>query len=72
MFDMCRGEVREIDIPSLLGYGRSGSEYSDIPGDVRLWWRLELVALTNLATHKKFTTLQYNTSFDSPSTEERI
>jgi FK506-binding protein 2 len=46
MFDMCPGEVREIDIPSLLGYGRSGSEYFDIPGDVRLWWRLELVTLT--------------------------
>jgi FK506-binding protein 2 len=43
MGGMCRGEVRELDIPAGLGYGRYGSEVFDIPGDVRLWWRIELV-----------------------------
>jgi len=45
MGDMCVGEVRDLDIPAGLGYGRFGSEYYDIPGDVRLWWRIELVEL---------------------------
>lgn len=43
---MCIGEVREIDIPTQLGYGRYGSQVFDIPGDVRLWWRVELLDLT--------------------------
>ncbi|CAJ1954760.1 unnamed protein product [Cylindrotheca closterium] len=45
MGGMCTGEVRDLDIPSGLGYGRFGSEYYDIPGDVRLWWRVELLQL---------------------------
>lgn len=45
MGGMCTGEVRDLDIPSGLGYGRFGSEYYDIPGDVRLWWRVELLKL---------------------------
>jgi FK506-binding protein 2 len=43
---MCQGEVRELDIPSKLGYGRSGSNVFDVPGDIRLWWRVELLELT--------------------------
>jgi FKBP-type peptidyl-prolyl cis-trans isomerase len=46
---MCQGEVRELDIPNLLGYGQFGSDYFDVPGDVRLWWRVELVKLTKEA-----------------------
>jgi FKBP-type peptidyl-prolyl cis-trans isomerase len=42
---MCEGEIRELDIPSNLGYGQAGSNIFDIPGDVRLWWRIELVHL---------------------------
>ena len=42
----CAGEVREIDIPTQLGYGRYGSQVFDVPGDVRLWWRVELLDLT--------------------------
>ncbi len=42
---MCQGEVRELDIPSALGYGRFGSEVFDVPGDVRLWWKVELLEL---------------------------
>jgi len=45
MGGMCQGEVRELDIPSGLGYGRFGSEVFDVPGDVRLWWRVELLEL---------------------------
>ncbi|KAL3939971.1 MAG: hypothetical protein SGBAC_005397 [Bacillariaceae sp.] len=45
MGGMCTGEVRDLDIPSGLGYGRFGSQYYDIPGDVRLWWRIELLEL---------------------------
>jgi FK506-binding protein 2 len=48
---MCQGEVRELDIPSKLGYGRSGSNVFDVPGDVRLWWRVELL---ELAAEKQF------------------
>ncbi|KAL3792177.1 hypothetical protein HJC23_009641 [Cyclotella cryptica] len=43
---MCVGEVREIDVPTALGYGRYGSQVFDVPGDVRLWWRVELLNLT--------------------------
>ena len=43
---MCVGEVREIDVPTSLGYGKFGSQVFDIPGDVRLWWRVELLDLT--------------------------
>ncbi|KAL7546537.1 hypothetical protein ACHAWF_013950 [Thalassiosira exigua] len=42
---MCVGEVREIDVPATLGYGKFGSQVFDIPGDVRLWWRVELLDL---------------------------
>lgn len=35
-----------MDIPSALGYGRAGSNVFDIPGDVRLWWKVELVKIT--------------------------
>jgi len=45
MGNMCVGEVRDLDIPAGLGYGRFGSEYYDIPGDARLWWRIELLEL---------------------------
>lgn len=46
MGGMCRGEIRELDIPSGLAYGSFGSQAFDIPGDTRLWWRLELLELT--------------------------
>jgi hypothetical protein len=49
---MCVGEVREIDIPTSLGYGKFGSQVFDVPGDVRLWWRVELLDLTK--NQKKF------------------
>lgn len=42
---MCVGEVREIDVPASLGYGKFGSQVFDIPGDVRLFWRVELLDL---------------------------
>ena len=42
---MCVGEIRELDIPAGLGYGKYGSDLFDIPGDVRLWWRIELLDL---------------------------
>lgn len=49
---MCQGEVRELDIPASLGYGRFGSDVFDVPGDVRLWWEVELLEL--LEGEKKF------------------
>lgn len=52
MNGMCQGDVREVDIPSALGYGRAGSDRFDIPGDVRLWWRIELLELVE--GEKKF------------------
>ena len=44
---MCPGEVRTLDIPSALGFGPQGSPFDqfDVPGDVRLWWKAELVKL---------------------------
>jgi len=47
--NMCVGEVRQIDVPTTLGYGKFGSQVFDIPGDVRLWWRVELLNLTKSA-----------------------
>ena len=43
---MCVGEIREIDVPTTLGYGKFGSQVFDVPGDMRLWWRVELLDLT--------------------------
>ena len=40
---MCQGEIRELDIPNALGYGRMGSARFDVPGQVRLWWSIELL-----------------------------
>lgn len=40
---MCPGEVRTLDIPSALGFGPQGSQQLDVPGDVRLWWKAELL-----------------------------
>ncbi|KAL9182932.1 hypothetical protein ACHAXT_004211 [Thalassiosira profunda] len=42
---MCAGEIRTIDMPAALGYGKFGSSVFDIPGDVRLRWRVELLDL---------------------------
>jgi len=42
---MCPGEIRTLDIPSALGFGKQGSQVFDVPGDVRLWWEAELVKL---------------------------
>lgn len=42
---MCVDEVREIDVPTSLGYGKFGSPVFDIPGDIRLFWRVELLDL---------------------------
>jgi len=44
-YDMCPGEIRELDIPAQLGYGARGSKLFEIPGGSRLWWKIELVAL---------------------------
>eukprot|EP00545_Synedropsis_sp_CCMP1620_P003311 CAMPEP_0119028362 /NCGR_PEP_ID=MMETSP1176-20130426/38732_1 /TAXON_ID=265551 /ORGANISM="Synedropsis recta cf, Strain CCMP1620" /LENGTH=262 /DNA_ID=CAMNT_0006984481 /DNA_START=314 /DNA_END=1102 /DNA_ORIENTATION=+ len=46
LYDMCPGEIKTMDIPSGLAYGRSGSRVFDIPPDVRLWWRVELLKVT--------------------------
>ncbi len=43
--DMCVGEVREIDIPSTLGYGAKGNPLYLIPPGSRLFWRVELISL---------------------------
>ena len=51
---MCVGEVRELDIPTALGYGKFGSQVFDIPGDKRLWWRVELVDLTKGGSQKEW------------------
>jgi FK506-binding protein 2 len=42
---MCPGEIRTLDIPSALGFGPKGSQEFDVPGDVRLWWKVELLEL---------------------------
>ena len=48
---MCVGEVREMDVPTTLGYGKFGSQVFDIPGDVRLFWRVELLDLSKGKRH---------------------
>ena len=45
-FDMCPGEVRELTIPAVLGYGARASRlFKQIGPNATLWWRVELVAL---------------------------
>ena len=39
-------EKSELDIPNLLGYGPAGSQIFDVPDEVRLWWKVELLKLT--------------------------
>ena len=43
---MSVGEIKELDIPTTLGYGKFGSQVFDVPGDVRLWWKVELLDVT--------------------------
>uniref|UniRef100_A0A7S4I824 peptidylprolyl isomerase n=1 Tax=Odontella aurita TaxID=265563 RepID=A0A7S4I824_9STRA len=45
-YNMCPGEVRELDIPSALGYGARGNRVYLVPPGVRLWWKVELISLT--------------------------
>jgi len=42
---MCVGEVRELDIPSVLGYGLNGYAPYLIPLGSRLFWTVQLVAI---------------------------
>lgn len=53
MDGMCVGEIREIDIPSALGFGPFGSTMYDVPGGVRLWWKVELVGLAKKQSRKR-------------------
>lgn len=45
MYDMCKGEVRTLEIPPSLAYGDRGSRVYRIPGKSRLFWTVELILL---------------------------
>jgi len=47
LYDMCPGEVRNIEIPKSLGYGDKGNKMFRIPGDVKLVWRVELISVNS-------------------------
>ena len=44
-YDMCPGEIRELTIPSELGYRNGSKLYKQIPPNSQLFWRIELVEL---------------------------
>lgn len=47
-YDMRAGEIRVIEIPSLLAYGSRGNRLYGIPGNTKLAWRIELVAVNSV------------------------
>jgi hypothetical protein len=49
---MCPGEIREITIPPILGYGMAGSRLFKVPGKTPLVWRIELVSV-NFVTEEQ-------------------
>ncbi len=48
LYEMCPGEVREIDIPKRLGYGDRGNKLFRVPPGVRLKWTVELIAVNSV------------------------
>mmetsp|Transcript_27231 Transcript_27231/g.35107 ORF Transcript_27231/g.35107 Transcript_27231/m.35107 type:complete len:81 (+) Transcript_27231:80-322(+) len=48
LYDMSIGEIREIDIPSGLGYGNRGNKLFRIPPGARLFWTVELVSINTV------------------------
>lgn len=48
LYEMCPGEIREIDIPKTLAYGDKGNKLFRIPGGARLSWEVELVTIDSV------------------------
>lgn len=48
LYDMVVGEVRVLQIPPQLAYGRKGNKMFHIPPDATLYWQVELVAINSL------------------------
>jgi FKBP-type peptidyl-prolyl cis-trans isomerase len=48
LYDMGVGEVRLLQIPPFLAYGRKGNQMFHIPPDATLYWQVELVAINSL------------------------
>lgn len=48
MYEMCPGEIRQVNIPKELGYGNKGNRVFRIPGGVSLRWEIELVAVNSV------------------------
>lgn len=48
MYEMCPGEIRQVNIPKELGYGNKGNRVFRVPGGVSLRWEIELVAVNSV------------------------
>lgn len=48
LYEMCPGEVRELVIPPVLGYGPRASKTFDIPAGSTLYWTVELVSVNSV------------------------
>jgi len=48
LYDMCPGEIRNIDIPKQLGYGDRGNKLFRIPAGMRLNWTVKLIAVNSI------------------------
>ena len=48
LYDMCVGEVRQLDIPPNLAYGTKGNKLFRIPSDTNSVWHVELVSISSM------------------------
>lgn len=48
LYDMCVGDVRQINIPAALAYGPRGNKLFRIPPNTNLVWQVELVSVDSM------------------------
>ena len=48
LYDMCVGDIRQINIPAALAYGPRGNKLFRIPPNVNLVWQVELVSVDSM------------------------
>lgn len=48
LYEMCPGEIRVLQIPPPLAYGRKGNKLFRIPPDANLVWIVELISVNSV------------------------
>lgn len=48
LYDMCVGDIRQINIPAALAYGPRGNKLFRIPPNINLVWQVELVSVDSM------------------------